>query len=371
MSRESKHVLIIDDVDDDTQILENMLSEEFTVSSHSCASSVLDAVRESAPGVIILNPAMHELNTLSIINCVIELNPRSHVIFLSNLTTLDDKIQAYEQGADDFIAKPYNPVELYHKVERHVEDSLRRVQLMANAENARTTAFAAMESNSEMGIILRYMEEITSCNSYTDLGISLAQSAQSFGVEVVVQVRGLQEVYNFGCANDSFEAVLLTKGVQKGKIIEGAYKIIINDKRISILIKNAPAKSDPKYGRLKDNIAMMIGATDARVTTIDLVVQLEAQRETGLKSVIGNTRESMHQIRDTFNAYEKHIWEKIQSYREETEGVLISLGLSEEQEETLMESLDQFVEKVTETDATKELIESSFAKLLSGLDDLN
>jgi len=367
----TNNVLIIDVEGDDVQIIEGMLSEDFNVTICNSANDAINAVQQSTPGVILLNPTMKGLDALSIVTTSKNIDPKSHVIFLSDLASIDDSIRAYEQGADDFIAKPYNPVELFYKIESHVKKAFERAQLAANADSARSAAFAAMESNSEMGIILRYLEEITSCNSYNDLGISLAQTVQSFGVNATVQIRGISEVFNIGCENGSFEANLLTKSVERGKIIEGGHKLIINDKRISLLIKNTPDKDDPKYGRIKDNLAMMIGATGARVTTIDLVTQLELQRESGLKSIIGNARNSMHNIRDTFNMYEKNIWTKIQEYRENTEGVLITLGLSEEQEETLMESLDQFVQQVVETDATKDLIESSFTNLLAELDKLN
>ena len=371
MSDENNNVLVIDTEEDDTQILEGMLSDEFNVTICSCADTVLDTVRTSLPGVIILNPTMPNLEILPIIDTAKGLNPKSHIIFLSNLTTLDDSIQAYEQGADDFIPKPYNPVELYHKVTRHVQDSIHRAKLAANMEAARSTAYTAMESNSEMGMILRYMEEITSCNSYPDLGLCLTQTVEAFGINAIAQIRSSNHTHNFGCSNDSFEAMLLTASVKKGKIIEGAHKIIINDERISLLLKNTPSKDDPKYGRIKDNIAMMMGATDARVTTIDLVTQLATERESGLQSVTGNARKSMHKIHDTFTEYEKNIWQKIQEFREDTERVLISLGLSEDQEETLIESLDQFVQHVMETDETKALIETSFNTLLADLDNLN
>ena len=371
MSNVINNVLIIDVEGDDVQIVEGMLSEDFDVTVCNDSKSEIDAVKESIPGVILLNPVMNNLDTLSIVTTAKNLDPKSHVIFLSDLISIDDSILAYEQGADDFIPKPYNPVELYYKIESHVKKASERAKLAANADSARSAAFAAMESNSEMGIILRYMEEITSCNSYSDLGFSLAQTVQLFGANATVQIRGVNKIFNIGCENDSFEANLLTKSVEKGKIIEGAHKLIINDKRISLLIKNTPDKDDPKYGRIKDNLAMMISATGARVITIDLVTQLELQRESGLNAIIGNARSSMHSIRDTFNIYEKNIWSKIQEYREHTESVLNTLGLSEEQEETLMESLDQFVQQVIETDETKDLIESSFTNLLGELDKLS
>lgn len=371
MSNDNNNVLVIDTEGDDTQILEGMLSDDFNVTVCSSQDKTLEAVAKLLPGVIILDPAMPDLEILPIIDAAKALNPKSHIIFLSNLTTLDDSIEAYELGADDFIPKPYNPVELYHKVTRHVQESAQRSKLAINMEAARSTAFAAMESNSEMGIILRYMEEITSCNSYNDLGISLTQTVQSFDISAIAQIRSVNRTYNFGCADDSFEAQLLTSSLKKGKIIEGAHKIIINDERISLLLKNTPAKDNPKYGRIKDNIAMMMGATDARVTTINLVTQLETERASGLQSIMGAARESMHKIHENFTEYEQNIWQKIQEFREETERVLVSLGLSEEQEDTLIESLDQFVKHVMETDETKTLIETSFNKLLADLDKLN
>lgn len=371
MSDGSNNVLIIDHDGDDVQIIEGMLSESCNVTICTTPDNAIAFVNQSVPGVVLLNPAMKDLDALAAINAAKTLNPRSHVIFLSDLTTIDDSILAYEQGADDFIPKPYNPIELYYKIESHLEETAQRVKLEANAEAARSAAFAAMESNSEMGIILRYMEEITTCNNYNDLGICLGQTLQLFGSNATIQIRGIKECFNFGCANDSFEAHLLTKSLEKGKIIEGTHKVIINDRRISLLIKNTPAKDDPKYGRMKDNIAMMIGASDARVNTIDLVTQLQMQRESGLQSIINSTRNSMHKIRDNFNDYEQNIWQKIQDYRDNTESALISLGLSEEQEDTLLESLDQFVQQVMETDETKDLIESSFSSLLTELDKLN
>ncbi len=371
MGNRMYNVLIIDIEGDDVQIVEGMLSEDFDVTTCNAPENATEAVKQAIPGVILLNPAMKNLDTLSVVTTAKNLNPKSHVIFLSDLISIDDSVLAYEQGADDFIAKPYNPIELYYKIESHVKKAADRAQLAATADSARSAAFAAMESNSEMGIILRYMEEITSCNSYSDLSFSLAQTVQSFGVIATVQIRGINSIFNAGCENDSFEANLLSKSVKKGKVIEGAHKLIINDERISLLIKNTPAKDDPKYGRIKDNLAMMISATGARVITIDLVTQLELQRKSGLNSIIGNARNSMHNIHDTFNIYEKNIWTKIQEYREHTEGVLVSLGLSEEQEETLMESLDEFVKQVIETDKTKDLIDSSFTSLLSELDKLN
>ena len=52
------------------------------------------------------------------------------------------------------------------------------------------------------------------------------------------------------------------------------------------------------------------------------------------------------------------------------ETALITLGLDETQEDSLNDTLDDFVNQVIETDQTKNLIEESFKQLLRGLDKL-
>jgi len=190
-------ILIIDDEEDDVEIIEDMLSDTFAVEIHLFPETAVVCINQISPAVILINPGMSNLEIIPIIKAAKSLNPPSHIIFLSNLTSLEDSITAYEQGADDFIPKPYNPIELFHKISNCVDSAAERNKLIASAALARATAFTAMESYSEMGVILRYMEEITSCNSYHDLGLSLAQTVLTLGANVILQIRGINKIVNF------------------------------------------------------------------------------------------------------------------------------------------------------------------------------
>ena len=116
---------------------------------------------------------------------------------------------------------------------------------------------------------------------------------------------------------------------------------------------------------------MMIGSTSSRISTINLLQELDSQRETGLQSIIGKARNSMSDIHQTFHEYEHNISTQIKDFRENMETTLIALDMSEEQENTLLDSLDLFVMHVTETEDTKDLIEKSFNDILTELDQLN
>lgn len=371
MSQVEFEVVIIDSVEDDLQILESMLSEEYKIEIVNTKEAAADAVAAFKPDVVILNPALEGLNVGDICNQAKELNPRAHVIFLSDIVGLDASIEAYELGADDFIPKPYNPVELYHKVKSQIDSVSTRKQMNASMEFARTAAFSAMESNSEMGIILRYMEESISSDSFDSLAIALNTVAANFGVRFIIQFRGVQGTLNFGCDTGSFEAMLLTKSLEKGKIIEGAHKVIVNEKQVSLLVKNMPAKDDPKYGRLKDNLAMIVNSTDARINTLNKELQLEAKREQGVQSTIENVKQSMARVQEHLETHEANIWTQINSFRVNMEDSLMTLGLHEQQEEAILQSLDEFIQHVTETEKTKEILDLSFRQMLADLDNLD
>ncbi len=325
----AKKVLVIDSSVEDVEILKSMLAEEYELRVVDKAPEAMPVLREFAPDVIVMDPVLEGLNSEAIANEAKSSNPAIQLVFLSEVSSLEASIKAYEMGVDDFIPKPYNPVEVYHKIKSYSEAVNQRRQLNQSMETARAAAFSAMESNSELGVILRYLENIMALNSFDDLANALNQVASDFGVRFVIQFRGVQGRLNYGCANDSFEASLLTKSLEKGKVIEGAYKAIINEKQISLLVKSMPERSDPRYGRLKDNLVMIVNSTENRINTLNKEIQLEEQRESSVQGIIQHAKNHMADLQQHFSSYEKNVWKVISEFRDQMETRLISLGLPE------------------------------------------
>jgi len=109
----------------------------------------LAAYRERRPDLLLLDVMMPKKNGYDVISRIRREDPSLQVIFLSAKTREDDKVLGLNLGADDYIAKPFKPMELVARV----ETALRRARLMENtlASNGAAGASAAQPSREAQG----------------------------------------------------------------------------------------------------------------------------------------------------------------------------------------------------------------------------
>ncbi|MFH0710363.1 MAG: response regulator transcription factor [Pseudomonadota bacterium] len=108
-------------VDDEIELLELLrLSLEGngwfidTASDVSEAKSYLDAFHYQA---IILDRTFHGVDqSLSLITYAKQKNPQQPILLLSALSSVDDKVEGFEMGADDYLEKPFDIKELRARI---------------------------------------------------------------------------------------------------------------------------------------------------------------------------------------------------------------------------------------------------------------
>ncbi len=107
------------------------------------------AYREKRPDLLLLDVMMPKKNGYDVISRIRREDPYLQVIFLSAKTRPDDKVLGLNLGADDYIAKPFKPMELVARV----DTALRRARLMENtlASNGPSGAPAAHEAECTPG----------------------------------------------------------------------------------------------------------------------------------------------------------------------------------------------------------------------------
>ena len=103
--------------------------EGHTVRLARNGDEALAAYRERRPDLLLLDVMMPKKNGYDVISRIRREDPSLQVIFLSAKTREDDKVLGLNLGADDYIAKPFKPMELVARV----ETALRRSRLMENA----------------------------------------------------------------------------------------------------------------------------------------------------------------------------------------------------------------------------------------------
>lgn len=112
----SHRLLLIDDDEQLVTMLAELLRlEDYAVETASDGRRGVDAVETTAPDLVVLDvmmPGMDGFETLTAIRA----RSRVPVLMLTARGEIDDRICGLEAGADDYLAKPFNPRELLLRI---------------------------------------------------------------------------------------------------------------------------------------------------------------------------------------------------------------------------------------------------------------
>jgi phosphoserine phosphatase RsbU/P len=111
-------VLIVDDVKANVDILVGALSGEYQLSVALGGQQALDAVRRSAPDLILLDIVMPDIDGYEICRRLraAEATRELPIMFLSSLEDVNDKARGFEVGANDYLTKPFEILEVKARV---------------------------------------------------------------------------------------------------------------------------------------------------------------------------------------------------------------------------------------------------------------
>ncbi len=123
-----KRILIVDDDRTLRKILKRHLENQgYLVEAVPSAVEALDLFEIEPPDLVVSDVMMPEMDGFEFCRRL-----RSHpsgkllpFIFLSSKGELDDRIEGHSRGADDYLIKPFEPLELVAKIEAQLERSRR------------------------------------------------------------------------------------------------------------------------------------------------------------------------------------------------------------------------------------------------------
>jgi len=114
----SSTILVVDDTAQNRRLMEAVLAPlGHAVSSVGSGREALDAVAAEPPDLVLLDVVMPEMNGYEVCRAL-RSNPQTRMVPIIMLTSSgdQDKVSAIEAGADDFIARPFDPHELLARV---------------------------------------------------------------------------------------------------------------------------------------------------------------------------------------------------------------------------------------------------------------
>jgi diguanylate cyclase (GGDEF)-like protein len=117
MENKSRHILIVDDDPQTLKIAKAALEHEgYGVETADSGTAALKKVQEFQPHLILLDVSMPGLNGLETLRKIRDKERYISVLFLSGKSTTEDVIRGLDAGANDYIKKPFDVLELLARV---------------------------------------------------------------------------------------------------------------------------------------------------------------------------------------------------------------------------------------------------------------
>ena len=113
-------ILVVDDEADISTVLSVTLRRAgFEVQTAGDGIEAIEAIHREPPDLVILDVMMPRADGLETLKRIREHGPTVHlpVIMLSAKAQLADKIRGFDRGADDYVAKPFEPAEMLVRVQ--------------------------------------------------------------------------------------------------------------------------------------------------------------------------------------------------------------------------------------------------------------
>jgi len=339
-------VLLVDDDLLQQELAQGILEEQYQVLIASSGSEGIALASSSRPAVILMDILMEDMNGYEACRRI-RSEPDCRqvpIIFLSGLTDPEDRLQAYEAGGNDFLAKPFLADALLDKIASLVALEKQRQELALSAQSAFQTAMTAMTSASEQGQVMEYVGQTYQCNDYEKLAKATLGAAASFGLAAAVQIRGVSRVLSWSAQGPSspLEAAVLSNLQSCGRIVNFGVRYAFNYERITLLIFDMPINDGERCGRLRDHLAVVAETADARVRSIDTQVLLQEQQQKML-SLFGRVRDLLAHIEARSQGQRERSAEVLQNMINRMEDTFLYLGLTEAQEAAVAGMLDNAV----------------------------
>jgi DNA-binding response OmpR family regulator len=141
-------ILVVDDDAKIVRLVRTYLERDgFSVVTAADGPAALDAIETHAPALVVLDLMLPELDGRAVIRAVRrdEEAGRTPILILSARSSTIDRIAGLEDGADDYLPKPFSPAELVLRV----KSILRRT---ATAPERGTTTSAALIRHADLTI---------------------------------------------------------------------------------------------------------------------------------------------------------------------------------------------------------------------------
>lgn len=324
-------VLVVDDDLISREMLRFALEQDFDFDEVATGEAAIQSVTENAPHLVILDiemPGMSGYETCRRLREQVSLP----IIFVSSHDTLEERVEAFDCGANDFIIKPFDAEILSRKVSLAIEAHIERERLAGEKTMLHKTAMGFLSNMSDSGVLMQFMRSSLSCSDQQQLAVNLLEATEQYGINCHIQIRhpdGNITLTPQGAATP-LEVSVLEKSREMGRIFQFRRRMVINYTMVSIIVVDTPDDSDLS-GRIRDNLCILAETAETITETIT-ARKNSAEKAEQLQAASINATMSIEDVREMYRSQLNESRLLLQKLIDEVEESFIFLGLTDRQE---------------------------------------
>ncbi|MFZ3166325.1 MAG: response regulator [Candidatus Methanoperedens sp.] len=111
-------VLIVDDEEVNIRIIEAYLNKEYEIITAQNGKEAMDKIEQDKPDIVLLDIMMPKISGYDVCKSIKENDATRFipVVMITALSGLEAKVKAIENGAEDYLTKPINRIELFTRI---------------------------------------------------------------------------------------------------------------------------------------------------------------------------------------------------------------------------------------------------------------
>ena len=116
---DKRKILVVDDEDSLRTVLSSeLVSEGYDVGAAADGDEAITEFQKKVYDLVLLDIKMPRMNGFEVLRFIKEKHPKTKVIMLTGFADLKNAIESKKLGAEDFVSKPYDLVDLLTTIER-------------------------------------------------------------------------------------------------------------------------------------------------------------------------------------------------------------------------------------------------------------
>lgn len=339
-------------VDDDPLlrmvIIDQLDGHDYQIHEFSNGPDCLAAL-DLQPNLILLDIEMPGQNGLEVCR---EIRNNDYddvqVMFVSAHEDLETLLAAFDAGGNDFIPKSAKKDVLQRKVELAIEAEKQKSQLKQQLNYAQKTAFTAMSSLGETGLVLQFLRSSFQCLNLEQLGKLLCETLSQFGINGLVRLADAYGESDFSAEGvcSQLENAILSYVCKLGRICQTNDRLVLNYPHVTLLAMGLDIEDEDAIGRLRDHLAIIAEGAGVRIDAMNIEQQRLQQANARIQDVKDLTN-LLSEI-ETFQHDNHILLENLtEQHHADMESAFVHLGLTDSQELLLYNIVERLTTQLT------------------------